>query len=149
MKPVSYLICIKIQTTALDYFLTLRKYSFQSYIEMCDVSVVEDTDASVEQWSLGNIPVEVCVILNLSQFSVKTILILSNLFIICFHLCTFNPTANVGYFYCCVMSVAAGYKIIFIMRGYHVLCLCYMSCQPHPPCCVYPESIRWAVQCSI
>jgi hypothetical protein len=36
---------------------------------MCDVSVVEDTDANVEQWSLGNIPVEVCVVLNLSQFS--------------------------------------------------------------------------------
>lgn len=26
---------------------------------MCDVSVVEDTDANVEQWSLGNIPVEI------------------------------------------------------------------------------------------
>jgi hypothetical protein len=25
------------------------------------------------------------------------------------------------------MSIASGYKIIFIMRGYHVLCLCYMS----------------------
>jgi hypothetical protein len=94
---------------------------------MCDVSVVEDTDASVEQWSLGNIPVEVCVNLNLSQFSVKTILILSNLNIICFHLCTFNSTENLGYFYCCIMSIASGYKIIFIMRGYHVLCLCCMS----------------------
>jgi hypothetical protein len=35
---------------------------------MCDVSVV-DTDASDEQWSLGNIPVEVCAILNLIVFS--------------------------------------------------------------------------------
>jgi hypothetical protein len=75
---------------------------------MCDVSVVEDTDASVEQWSLGNIPVEVCVILNLSQFLVKTIPILSSLFIICFQLCTYNSTANVGYFYCCIMSIASG-----------------------------------------
>jgi len=94
---------------------------------MCDVSVVEDTDGSVEQWSLGNIPVEVCVILNLSQFSVKTILIVSNLFIFCFHLCTFNSTANIGHFSCCIMSIASRYKMIFIMRGYHVLCLCYMS----------------------
>jgi len=94
---------------------------------MCDVSVVKDTDASVEQWSLGNIPVEVCVILNLSQFSVKTILILRNVFVICFHLCTFNSMTNVGYFYCCLMSIASDYKIIFIMREYHVLCLCYMS----------------------
>jgi len=75
---------------------------------MCDVSVVEDTDASGEQWSLGNIPIEVCVILNLSQFSVKTIMILSNLFIICFHLCSFNSTGNVGYFYSCILSIAAG-----------------------------------------
>jgi hypothetical protein len=91
---------------------------------MCDISVVEDTDASVEQWSLGNIPVEVCVILNLSQFLVQTTLILSSLFIICFQSCTYNSTANVGYFYCCIMSIASGYKIIFIMLGYHVLCLC-------------------------
>jgi len=110
---------------------------------MCDVSVVEDTDASVEQWSLGNIPVEVCVILNLSQFSVRTTLILSNLLIICFNLCTFNSTANVGHSYCCTMPIAAGYKIIFIMRGYHVLCLCYISCQLHPPRCVQRKSIRW------
>jgi len=109
---------------------------------MCDVSVVEDTDASVEQWSLGNIPVEVCVILNLSQFSVKTILILSNLFIIFFNLCTFNSTANVGYSYCCIMSIAVGYEIIFIMHEYHVLCLCYMSCQLHPPRCVHPKRFR-------
>jgi hypothetical protein len=63
---------------------------------MCDVSVVEDTDASVERWSLGNIPVEVCVILNLSQFSVKTIPIVRNIFIIRLHLCTSSSIANVA-----------------------------------------------------
>jgi hypothetical protein len=39
---------------------------------MCDASVDEDTDTSVEQWSLGNIPVEVCGPLNLILFSVRT-----------------------------------------------------------------------------
>jgi hypothetical protein len=37
---------------------------------MCDVSVVEDTDVGVEHWTLGNIPVEVSVILVMSHFSV-------------------------------------------------------------------------------
>jgi hypothetical protein len=31
---------------------------------MCDVSTVEHVDTSVEQWCLGNIPVEVCDLLN-------------------------------------------------------------------------------------
>jgi hypothetical protein len=106
---------------------------------MCDVPVVEDTDASVEQWSLGNIPVEVCVTLNLSQFSIRIILILHNLFVICFHLCTLNSTVNVRVFYCCIMFVATGYRIIFMMYGYHLLRWCYLSCQPHSPRCVHPK----------
>jgi hypothetical protein len=32
---------------------------------MCDVSADEHSDISVEQWSLGNIPIEVCHLLNL------------------------------------------------------------------------------------
>jgi hypothetical protein len=31
---------------------------------MCDVSTVEHIDTSAEQWSLGNVPVEVCDLLN-------------------------------------------------------------------------------------
>jgi len=106
---------------------------------MCDVSVVEDTDASVEQWSLGNIPVEVCFILNLSQFSVKTILILSNLFIICFNLCTFNSTANVGYshfyyVYCCRLQNNIYYAwVLCIVFVLHVLSTSSTS----------SKSIRW------
>jgi hypothetical protein len=32
---------------------------------MCDISAIEHSDASVEQWSLGNVPIEVCDLLNL------------------------------------------------------------------------------------
>lgn len=39
---------------------------------MCDASVVEDTGTNSEQWSLGNIPVEVCGPLNYILFSIRT-----------------------------------------------------------------------------